>query len=64
MKTSIIQLQYDTGKLDAIRCCLRDERELQSELIAWLQTLYEKYVPEEVCRDIEKRQEDVTGEKA
>ncbi len=64
MRTSTIRLQYDTGKLDAIRCCLKDESELQTELNAWFQALYEKHVPEEVRRDIENREEDVTGDKA
>jgi hypothetical protein len=53
MKTSTIQIGYSTEKLDSIRCYLKDEAELQTELTALLQTLYEKHVPKEVQERIE-----------
>lgn len=48
MKT--VQIQYDAGKLDALRRYGKDEARLQTELAALLQTLYETYVPTEERR--------------
>ncbi len=56
MKVSSILIQYDKEKLEAIRRCLKDEAELQTELTGRLQTLYEKHVPEEVRQGIENRE--------
>ncbi|WP_173361736.1 DUF6103 family protein [Desulfitobacterium hafniense] len=56
MKTSTIQIQYDKEKLEAIRHCLKDEVKLEIELTAFLQTLYEKHVPEEVREGIESQE--------
>lgn len=53
MKASTIQIGYSTEKLDAIRCYLKDEAELQTELAALLQALYERHVPKEVRERIE-----------
>lgn len=56
MKKSTIQIQYDKEKLEAIRRCLKDEAKLEIELTAFLQTLYEKHVPEEVRMGVESRE--------
>ena len=55
LKMSTIQIQYDTGKLCALRQCMPDETALEAGLEASLKALYEKYVPAEVREYIDSQ---------
>lgn len=52
MKTTLIQIHYEMEKLDALRQ-YRNVAELNADLEAVLQALYEKNVPAEVRERIE-----------
>jgi len=56
MKTSTIQYQYDTEKLNLLRQ-YKEEEELQAVMEAELQKLYEKHVPAGVRAYIESKKE-------
>lgn len=55
MKSSNIQIPYDTEKLNAIRQYGKGEAELQAGMEAMLQKLYERYVPSKVREMIDSR---------
>lgn len=60
MKESTVQISFETEKLHAIHRYMKDETELQNELDALLQALYEKYVPAHVQAYIESQDTSVT----
>ncbi len=55
IKSSNIQIPYDTEKLNAIRQYGKGETELQAGMEVMLQKLYEKYVPAKVREMIDSR---------
>lgn len=55
MKKTTVQITFEAEKLRAIHQYMKDEAELQAELDALLQALYEKHVPAPVREYIESR---------
>lgn len=55
MKSSNIQIPYDSEKLNAIRQYGKGEAELQAGMEVMLQGLYEKYVPAKVREMIDSQ---------
>ena len=58
MKTSTIQFNFDTAKLEALNIYMKDkEGTLQSELESFMDQIYKKYVPGPVREFIEKKED-------
>jgi hypothetical protein len=60
MKKTTVKISFEAEKLHAIHRYMKDEAELQAELDALLQALYEKHVPTPVREYIESRDTGVT----
>lgn len=56
MKESSIQISYAAEKLEVLRQYIEAEK-LQADLESLLQTLYEKHVPDEVRKTIDRKKE-------
>lgn len=64
MKTSTIQFNFDTAKLEALNIYMKDkEGTLQSELESFMDQIYKKYVPGPVREFIEKKEDAPTPTK-
>ena len=56
MKTTNIQFAYDENKLDALKVFLEEKgRTLDGELVALMDSLYERTVPQKVQIFLEKK---------
>ena len=61
MKTTAIQFNFDTTKLEALNIYMKDkEGTLQSELESYMDQIYKKYVPSPVREFIEKKEDSPT----
>lgn len=56
MEKSTVQIRYNSEKLRTLREHM-DEMELQTGLEAFMQTLYERYVPANARENIERKKE-------
>lgn len=56
MEASTVQIRYNSEKLRALREHM-NEAELRAGLEAFMQTIYERYVPADIRESIERKKE-------